>query len=178
MRKPILILVAVFLILVLFLTVVFSAWAIDDPLVDPAVSNVYVYEDLLEDGDAGVLIDYYLDNTANVSETAAEAYMAVFVDDDGSTQLKAVAPYVYQDSGYGRGLIWIYFTAAEVTDYSIDSASELLYEVWLVGNPTLSWDPGPDPPKTIANVDYWQPSDTSTSTLMALRVLAYADIHD
>jgi hypothetical protein len=172
-----LIMVMVLLLLMLFMAAFPSpVWAIADPDSDPSINAVYVYEDLLEDGDAGVFIDYYLDYAVPPTETATEAYMAVFVDTDGATQLQAVAPYTFQASGYERGVIWIYFTAAEVTAYSIDRAGVALYEVWLVGNPTLTWVPGPDPPKTIAGLDYWQPVGTSTSTLMTLRVLQYADI--
>ena len=156
------------------------AYAIADPDSPPQVDSVEVFTDLLEDGDAGVLIDYYLDydftlpitGTPVPDETATEAYIATFIDIDGETQLKSVAPYAYQESGYGRGLIWIYFTAAEVTEYSIDSANEALYEVWIAGNPTLEW--AGDPPKTVAGIDYWQPDDTSTAVLVALRVLYYA----
>jgi len=150
--------------------------AIAGPDTPPAINAVYVYEDLLEDGDAGVFIDIYLDYATNPTETATEAYLATFIDTDGTTQLQTVAPYTYQDSGYGRGLIWIYFTAAEVTTYSIDSANIALYEVWLVGNPTLSW--AGDPPKTIASIDYWQPVDSDPAVLMALRVLYYADLFE
>ena len=148
-------------------------YAIADPDSPPQVSAVYVYENLEEDGDVGVLIDYYLDYAALPDETATEAYIAVFVDTDGVTQLKAVAPYTYVTSGYRRGLIWIYFTADEVTAYSIDQANEALYEIWLMGNPTLAW--AGDPPKTIAGIDFWQTTG-DTATLVALRVLYYADL--
>lgn len=149
--------------------------AIDDPDTPPAVNAVYVYEDLDEDGDVGVLIDYFFDYsiTGNPTETATAAYIASFVDIDGATQLKTVAPYTYQDSGYGRGLIWIYFTAAEVTADNITSGNIALYEVWLMGNPTLDWDD--DPPKTIAGIDDWQVAGSNTAVLLALRVLYYAD---
>jgi len=150
------------------------AYAIADPDTPPQVSAVYVYEDLLETGDAGVLIDYYLDYAVNPTETATEAYLASFIDTDGITQLQTVAPYTYQNSGYGRGLIWLYFTAAEVTADNITSGNVALYEIWLTGNPTLGW--AGDPPKTIAGIDYWQPVGSSTATLMALRVLYYADL--
>lgn len=82
------------------------AMAIDDPDSPPSVNAVYVYS--FSDGSVGVLIDYYLDYTAPYpDETATESYLAVFVDTDGTTQLKSVAPYTFVDSGYGRGLIWI-----------------------------------------------------------------------
>ncbi len=163
-------------LLALSVLVVFpaSVLAIADPDTPPQVSAVYVYEDLLETGDVGVLIDYYLDYAVLPDETATEAYLGVFVDTDGTTQLKAVAPYTFVDSGYGRGLIWIYFSAAEVTDNSITSASEALYGIWLVGNPTLSWVG--DPPKTTAGIDYWMPTGASSATLLALRILFDADV--
>lgn len=149
-------------------------YAIADPDSPPQVTAVEVFEDLLEDGDAGVLIDYYLDYATNPTETATEAYMATFIDTDGVTQLKSVAPYTYQDSGYERGLIWIYFTEAEVTAYGIDSANEALYRVWLAGNPTLAW--AGDPPKTIISINDWQAAGSDTAVMMALRVLYYADV--
>ena len=149
------------------------ALAIDDPD-GLEITAGYVYDDLLEEGDVGVLIDYFIDYDATPvpDETANEAYMGVFVDTDGVTQLKSVAPYAYEDSGYGPGLIWIYFTAAEVETHFILRANIALYKLWLTGNPTLSWDA--DPPKVIAGIDYWQPVDTSTSMLFALRILSLA----
>lgn len=150
-----------------------SVFAIADPDSPPTVNGVWVYNDLLEDGDCGVFIDYYLDYAVPPSETATEAYMGVFIDTDGVTQLKSVAPYTFVSSGYGRGIIWIYFSADEVTTYGIDSADEALYDIWLMGNPTLAW-PG-DPPRTIAGIDYWMPAGANASVLLALRVLSMAD---
>ena len=163
-------------IISLFMVMAFAtpALAIADPDTPPQVNAVYMYEDLLEEGDVGVLIDYYLDYGVNPDETATEAFLVTFVDIDGATQLQTVAPYTFQDDGYGRGLIWIPFTAAEVTAYGIDRANIALYEVWLAGNPTLSW--AGDPPKTIAGIDYWQPADSDPAVLLALRVLYYADL--
>ena len=164
---------AVALAVCLILLMPAIALAIDDPD-DLQITAGYVYDDLLEEGDVGILIDYFIDYsiTGNPTETANEAYLGVFVDIDGVTQLKSVAPYAYDDLGYGRGLIWIYFTAAEVTTHGIDRADIALYKLWLTGNPTLSWDA--DPPKVIAGINYWQPVDTSTSMLFALRILSLA----
>lgn len=166
--------ISLVLALILILALPIHVMAIANPDTPPEANAVYVYGDLLEKGDAGVLIDCYLDYAVTPNETATQSFMGIFIDTDGTTQLKAVAPYTFVDSGYGRGLIWIYFTAAEVTAYSIDRADEALYRVWLIGNPTLSW-PG-DPPKTIATIDYWQPADSDASVLVALRVLYYADV--
>ena len=150
-----------------------SVLAIADPDTPPQVSAVYVYEDLLEEGDTGVLIDYYLDYSSTPNETATEAYMAVFIDTDGATQLQTVAPYTFVGSGYGRGLIWMYFSEAETTTDNLSSTNQALYEIWLMGNPALDWDG--DPPKTIAGIDYWQTTGDA-SVLLALRVLYYADV--
>jgi len=152
--------------------------AIADPDSPPQISAVYVYENCLEDGDCGILIDYYLDYDpvpGIPTETATEAYFAVFVDTDGTTQLRSVAPYTYVDSGYERGLVWIYFTAAEVTTYGISEANKALYKVWLMGNPTIPSGWAGDPPKTTVEIDYWQTSG-DTAVLLALRVLYYADV--
>jgi len=145
-------------------------YAIADPDTAPQVSAVYVYE--FSDGSVGVLIDYYLDYASLPSETATEAYLAVFVDTDGTTQLKSVAPYTFVDSGYGRGLVWIPFTEAEATAYSLDSASIADYRIWLTGNPTLAW--AGDPPKTITTIDQWVATDVPET--LASRVLYYADV--
>jgi hypothetical protein len=96
------------------------------------------------------------------------------MDADGTTQLKAVAPYTYVDSGYGYGVAWIYFTAAETTSYGLDSADSSNYSVRLSGNPTVESGWAGDPPVTSAGIDYWQTEGT-TSVLVALRVLYYAD---
>ena len=165
-------------LMVLLTTTPTPVYAIDDPNTAPQVSAVYVYE--FTDGSMGVLIDYYLDYSVPYpDETATEAYFAVFVDTDGVTQLKSVAPYTFVDSGYGRGLIWIPFTGAEATTYGLDSASIADYRIWLVGNPTLSWEDGAgnpiDPPKTITTIDQWNTTG-DINVLLALRVLYYADV--
>lgn len=166
--KRLLILLAILLAL-LPATLVF---AIADPLTPPTVNAVYVYN--LADGGMGVLVDYYLDYVSPYpTETATESFLAVFIDIDGTTQLKSVAPYTFQASGYKRGLIWIPFTAAEVTTYSIDNANLALYRVWLVGNPTLAW--AGVPPKTVSLVNEWS-TIADPSVLIALRILYYADL--
>lgn len=171
MRRLSTILVVIVCVILATVIIPGKAYAIDPPDTAPAVNAVYVYD--LEDGGIGVLVDYYLDYAALPSETATESFMAVFIDTDGTTQLKSVAPYTYQDSGYGRGLIWIQFTSAEVATLSIDSTDVALYRVWLVGNPTLTWTGGVVP-KTIATIDQWNTTG-DMPVLLALRVLYYAD---
>lgn len=146
------------------------ALAIADPDTPPAINSARVYE--FEDGSVGVLMDYYLDYAVPPTESASEAFIGVFVDTDGTTQLRATTPYVYVDDGYGRGLMWVQFTAAEAVSYSLDSADIADYRVWFVGNPALSW--AGDPPKTISTLDSWRTS--GTSTWLGIDVIYYADI--
>lgn len=170
-RRFRIVLTVLLLIVVLLSSFPATAQAISNPDVGPTVNNVYVYQ--FTDGSIGVLIDYYIFYTVVPVETATASFLAVFIAADGSTQLKAVAPFTYQNSGYGRGLIWIPFTAAEVTSFGLTSANQALYSVWLVGNPALSWPA--TPPKVSAAIGYWQTAGDA-SVLLALRVLYYADI--
>jgi len=148
-------------------------YAIADPDSPPSINAVYVYENCLEDGDVGVLVDYYLDYASTPNETATDTYLCSFIDTDGSTQLATVSPYTYMNNGYEHGLIWIRFTPTEVTTYGLDSANQALYKIWLMGNPTAGWAGAP--PKTEAGIDDWQ-TISDPSTLIALRVLYYADV--
>ena len=157
-------------VIVLITILALPVYAIADPDTDPQIRSTYIYEDLLEDGDLGVLVDYYLDYAVLPTETVTEAYLVSFIDTDGVTQLGSAAPYAYEDDGYGRGVAWIYFSAADVTTLSIDVADILLYSVWLVGNPTVPSGWAGDPPKTVAPIDYWQTTGDAT-VLLALRVL-------
>lgn len=170
------------LVVVLLLLPTTQVLAIADPDDPPQITAVYVFEDLLEDGDLGVLIDYYIDYAiAGIpDETVTEAYLASFIDIDGTTQISTVAPYTfvytgYTDKGYSRGMVWIYFTAAEVTAASIDDANEALHTVWLMGNPTIESGWTGDPPKTIAGIDeWWATGEGDPAVLLALRVLYLA----
>ncbi len=160
---------------VLTLIPALPALAIDEPDVPPEIIAVFLFEGLLEPGDVGVFIDYNLDYTiAGIpSETATESFLGVFVDTDGTTQLRTTAPFAFNDKGYGRGMIWMYFTADEATTLGLNSANQALYRIWLTGNPTLTWVPGPDPPKTISTIDIWHTTG-DMNVLLALRVLSQA----
>ena len=168
------------LLVIAFLMIIptIPVYAIADPDTAPQVPAVYVYE--FSNGSVGVLIDYYLDydftapitGTPVPDETVTEAYLAVFIDTDGTTQLKSVAPYTFVHSGYGRGMVWIPFTTAEASTYNLDSANITNYRIWLTGNPTLAWTG--DPPKTITTIDQWV--TTNVPETLASRILYYADV--
>ncbi len=170
------------LVAVVFILIpTYPVLAIDDPNTPPQVTAVYIFEDLLEDGDLGVLIDYYLDYDPAPgipTEPVTESYLAAFIDIDGTTQLGTVAPYTFQaigytNNGYQRGVVWIYFTAVDVTAATIDRANIALHRVWLMGNPTIASGWAGVPPKTIAGIDFWQDGG-DTATLFALRILQLA----
>jgi hypothetical protein len=146
-----------------------SVSAIADPTTAPAVNAVYGFT--FSDGSVGFLVDYTLNYAVLPTETATASYLVVFIDTDGTTQLRSVAPYAFHTLGYGRGTAWISFSAAEVATLNITSANITNYRVWLTGNPTLTW--ATNPPKTIAGVDSW--TTTSADGMLALRVLYYAD---
>lgn len=152
-----------------------AALAIDEPDVPPIISAVFLFEGLLEPGDVGVFVNYNLDYTIGgiPAETATESFLVVFVDTDGTTQLRTTAPFAFDAKGYGFGVAWMYFSAAEATALSLNSADQALYRVWLVGNPTLTWVPGPSPPKTISTIDIWHTTG-DMNVLLALRVLTEA----
>ena len=150
-----------------------SALAIADPDTPPAINEVIVYE--FDDGSLGVLIQYYLDYAVTPADTVTDAYLMAFIDTDGTTQLKAVAPYTYDTSGYGYGYVWIPFTVAEVATYALDSANIALYEIWFMGNPTIPSGWTGDPPKTTAGIDNW--NDTGDmAVLLALDILQGAEL--
>lgn len=169
-------LISILIVLILILSYAIPVLAIDYPDNNPPdIPAVYVYEDLAETGDIGVLVEYFIDYTiaGTPTETVTESYIVAFIDIDGTTQLKAVAPYTFVaggDSGYNHGLAWIYFTAAEAT--AIDEADVLLYNVWLMGNPTLTW--AGDPPKQTAGITNWYNSTYATNQILASRIITYA----
>lgn len=147
-------------------------FAIDDP--DTMTLNaVWVYQNCMEDDDWLVLVDYTLDYTlANPDENVTEAFFVRLMD--GTDELGSTSPYAYYDDGYDRGVVAIYFTAAEASGLVWEDPG---YSIQLVGNPLLTWAPGPDPPTTsLTPFDLWQdwPMET-TQTALSARILWLAD---
>jgi len=149
-------------------------FAIDDPEV-LQVNAVWVYRNCMEDDDQLYLIDYTLDydpdsdplTDDNPDENITEAYLVRLMN--GAAELGSTAPYAFYDEGYDRGVIALYFSAAEAP------AWEGAYTMILVGNPTLAW--GADPPETSVGIfDLWQdwPIGT-TQEILASRILWLAD---
>lgn len=171
------ILSSILLSIILIVSLVMPVLAIDDPDVPPTLPSVYIYEDLIEDGDLGMLAEYYIDYTVagTPTEPVSQSYLVIFIDTDGTTQLRAVAPYPYEDNGYYRGYAWIYFSAADVTAYSLDSADEALYSMWIRGNPTVPSGWTGDPPSGTGVITEWHTTGDS-AVLLAQRVLNFSFI--
>ncbi len=164
--------ITVILTLIIVLVSALPVYGIADP--DSFyIHSVYAYQNILNSGDMGFLIDYSLNYAVVPTETAGEAFIYSFIDTDGVTILNSVAPYVFQNSGYDRGAVWIYFTPAQVTALSIMWAGAL-YTVRVDGNPALTW--AGDPPSKSATIDSWVSS--SPSYWLAQRVLYLGDIYE
>jgi hypothetical protein len=143
---------------ILLLVVASSVLAIAQPDTTPQILSVFAYHHLLETDDQGYLIDIYTDYSALPSETITDSYMVSILDIDGTTVLRTVAPYTFIASGYGRELVWIYFSAADAPTYN------QAYTIRLEGNPLLTWTPVATPPSVSSGVDYWSSSTSITST--------------
>jgi len=142
-----------------------------DPPDTLRIDSVYVYRHCLETNDQLYIVEYTVDYTiANPDENITEAFLGRLMD--GTTELKAVAPYAFYDDGYDPGIFAIYFSASDPNLPTWANG----YTMKLEGNPTLDW--GGTPPSTSVSVfDLWS-SSTSISTTqdeLAARILYLAD---
>lgn len=102
------------------------------------INSVWVYESTAEDHDQIYLIDYTLNYTVSPTETVTEAFLFRLMN--GGTELQACAPYnmvTNGDDGWGRGLVAMYFTAAEAPTWAG------AYTAIVTGNPLLTWTADP-----------------------------------
>lgn len=170
---------SVLLAAAIILLSVAPVFAIADPTVPPELPSVYVYN--LDDGGIGIICEYHLHyaplpTVADPNDTATNAYLVSFLD-IGGAPLRAVAPYSYHDSGYGVGIAWIRFTAAEVITLSIDAVDVALYTVRIEGNPTIPSGWGGAIPSITASITDWFTTG-DPKVLLALRIISYAQILD
>ena len=107
--------VSSFLAMMLLLVMAVPVFAIDDP--DAlTIHTVFAYRHCLEEDDMLLLIDETIDYsiTGEPTETATDAYLVRLINATTSAELASVAPYSYHNSGYDRGLVAIYFSAADL----------------------------------------------------------------
>jgi hypothetical protein len=87
------------------------AW--DVPPVDMEILKVYVYPDLVIDGDTTAIFYWNLPYTDNFTTTpASETIMFQFLGTDGATVMSGTSPYVFttfNTNGYGWGVSSFYF---------------------------------------------------------------------
>ena len=142
--------------------------AIDDPD-DISVDAVWVYRNCRETGDQLYLIYYTIDYSVigNPDETVTEAFLCRLLD--GTTELKAIAPFTYVNDGYGEGVVAIYFSTADAPLW------EGAYTMELIGNPTLAWTGAP-PSDTLATFNLWQNNSLSVShVVVSSRIIGLAE---
>jgi len=108
-----------------------TAFAIDEANTFNIVT-VTAYGSVIETGDVLVVIVYDIDYTVQPIENAGQAFMAHYYDGSATPpQRLATAPYVFVNSGYGRGVMSIYRAAELWTPFAWADADS----VQLTGNP-------------------------------------------
>ncbi len=94
------------------------------------------YGDVDETGDILLVIHYDVDYTALPNELASSAVLFNYVDGTDGDVRRSTSPTVFVRSGYGQGIVGIYFTAADaatspaISHGDLDSAD-------LAGNPSI-----------------------------------------
>ena len=142
------------------------AYAIDSPD-NMSINDVWAYRHVMETNDQLYLIDYSIDYTIVPAESSSEAFICRLMN--GATDEGQGVPYAYYDSGYGRGMIAIYLSAADAPAWNG------AYTMQLSGNPTLAWSAGV-PDTTIASFNWSASASTQiTSYEITAKVLWMAD---
>jgi len=133
-----------------------------------AIAEVHAYRHCLEDDDLLVIVKYHLDYTTNPGNSVEYTYLGRLMN--GTTQLDAVTPYSYYNSGYDWGIFSFYFSTSDAP------AWEGSYTVRLEGNPGLSWDTGTPPLVSIDSIT-WHATTTQAATevLLESKILSLAD---
>lgn len=156
---PFMFLLLLFGLLIAFTTPVL---AIDNPDTFE-VNGVWVYQNVLEDDDQLYVIDYTIAYAVEPTEKADEAFFIRLMDD--GTELATVYPYPYENDGYVRGVVSIYFTAASAPVW------ESNYSVEIRGNPFMSWS-GDTPYVSVGTFNLWQDTEMDTTrNILASRIL-------
>lgn len=133
-----------------------------------AIAEVDAYRHCLEDGDMLVIVKYQLDYATNPDDSVEYTYLGRMMDD--TTQLDAVTPYSYYNSGYDWGIYSFYFSAADAPAWSGN------YTVRLEGNPSLDWAGGTPPLASTSSIT-WHSTLTqgATEVLLESKILLLAD---
>lgn len=114
------------------------------------IVSVEAMHNLIEDDDFLLAFTYNIQYDAGQPTTpASDLFHFRLMDTDGTTQLGAVAPYPYYNSGYDMGVSAFYFSAAAAPTW------EEAYKLRIEGNPKY-WSSSPAVSYTLVTSDYSQ----------------------
>jgi hypothetical protein len=100
------------------------------------VVSAKAYSGALEADDLLLVIHYDINYDACCpTETANQAFLGHYFNVASSSLLRSAAPFVYVRSGYGQGIISVYFTASDVTTLGIACADSDFARI--AGNPAV-----------------------------------------
>ena len=101
------------------------------------VVSASTYSGALEAGDLLLVIHYHIDYDACCpAETANQAFLGHYYDVSAGLVLRSTAPFVFVNSGYGQGVMSVYFSASEVTSRGIACGTSDFARI--TGNPAVS----------------------------------------
>ncbi len=148
-RLPPTILIVVLMFLVLA-SPALAAVAQPDSL---SIDTVFINRNLLETGDMLILAAYNIAYTVIPTVRADQAFVFRLIDTDESTQLASILPYVFNDNGYGQGMVSFYFAAADAPAFGVE------YFIRISGNPAQFTSPPAENFKILAS-DYTSATTT------------------
>jgi len=150
--------------------------AIAQPDVSFQINQVDVYRHALELNDQLYLVDFTVDYAVNPTEgDLTELFIGRLLN--GAAELRARAPYAFEDDGYARGIFTIYFSAPDVVDLGMTWDPAVSYTIRLEENPSLDWTGGPDHRET-SGFFLWYDGGTvaATQTRLLSRFRALATL--
>ncbi len=123
------------------------------------IISATAYGSAIESGDILVVVQYDIDYSSIPSEDAGQAFMLHYFDASATPEQRASAsPYVFVNSGYGRGVMSIYISASNVTNFGITWADA--DSAQLTGNPALFASP-----QTLTEAITWSAQTSPAATL-------------
>lgn len=89
------------------------AHATAEPTSAPTISDTHANVYLLESGDVLIYGQYNIPYTTIPADGVDDTYVIRLISTDNVTELGAIAPFDYFDSGYNEGVFGMYFTASD-----------------------------------------------------------------
>ena len=136
-----------------------------------SINGVWVYRNCKEAGDQLYLVDYTIDYsvTGEPDESATANYWCRLRD--GDDDLAVTYPFAYNNDGYGRGVVALYFDAGDAPEW------EGLFTMQLLGSPFQEWDGAlPEDEMSSLDFDIWQDYEIGvTRVVVSGRILNLAE---